>query len=204
MSLRRTGQLKLGLWYALLVSAVPSACANGVQQDFDEGEAPSAGGKGSGGALVTGGSGSVVPPPPKAGSSGTGGAASNPFGGSASTGGKATGGAGGMSGGGADNEGGSGGKATGGASGSATGGASGGSGGSGGSGSGPCACAKTLNWVDNTNITFSTGDCFKVGDATYEYVGTKTQTWANLDCNPTKQMAWCKDVGADYRFTLCP
>jgi hypothetical protein len=85
-----------------------------------------------------------------------------------------------------------------------SGGTGGASGGSGGAGSGACGCAKTVAWVDDTNISFTTGDCMTVGDVTYKYVGVRPQTWANRDCNPTAQLAWCSDVGADYKFMVCP
>ena len=50
---------------------------------------------------------------------------------------------------------------------------------------------------------FGPGDCLDVAGKLYLYTGMKAQTWANKDCNPTMQLAWCSDVGADYKFTLC-
>jgi hypothetical protein len=44
----------------------------------------------------------------------------------------------------------------------------------------------------------------KVGDATYKYTGTKAQTYANIQCNPTMQEPWCTDSGNDYKFMVCP
>jgi hypothetical protein len=205
MSLRRARQPKLRLWHAVLIIALPSACATEVQQEFDDDGDPSDAGSGSGGALVTGGNGGVIPMP-KAGSSsgGSGGSGVSPFGGTSSTGGNASSGSGGMSEGGTDSggSGGSGGKTTGG-SGGASAGSGGASAGTGGGGSGPCGCMKTLAWADNTVLNWSTGDCLTVDDATYKYVGTKMQTWANKDCNPTAQLAWCTDGGNDYKFMLC-
>lgn len=205
MSHRRARQLKLTLWHALLIAALPSACATEVQQEFDDNGDPSGPASGSGGALVTSGSGGVVPMP-KAGSStgGNGGAGvSSPFGGSSGSGGKASAGAGGTDGEGGTDSGGSGGNATGG-SGGASAGSGGASAGSGGGGSGPCGCMKTLAWADNTVLNWATGDCLTVADKTYKYVGTKAQTWANKDCNPTMQLAWCTDSGNDYKFMACP
>jgi hypothetical protein len=57
--------------------------------------------------------------------------------------------------------------------------------------------------MDNTNLAIATGDCLDVNGAIYLYTGAKPQTWANKDCNPTMQAAWCSDVGADYKFMLC-
>jgi hypothetical protein len=204
MSHLRARQLKLSLWHALLIAALPSACATEVQQEFDENGDPSGPSSGSGGALVTSGSGGVIPMP-KAGSStgGNGGSGVSPFGGTSSTGGKASAGTGGTDGEGGTDSGGSGGKATGG-SGGASGGSGGASGGTGGGGSGTCGCMKTLAWADNTVLNWATGDCLTVADKTFKYVGTKMQTWANKDCNPTMQLAWCTDSGNDYKFMACP
>jgi hypothetical protein len=207
MSYRHLAQLKLTLCRALVIAALPTACAVGVEPDFGDSTDP--GDTGGGGAGVSSGgtlplSGSTTGgQAPKAGSPSTNGGTSSPFGGSASTGGKggsASGGGGG---------GGTGGSSTGGTAGSSRGGtggsSTGGTGGSsaGGTGGGTCACPKTLVWADNTNLSFVSGDCLDVAGKIYLYTGTKAQTWANKDCNPTMQLAWCTDVGADYKFALC-
>ena len=88
------------------------------------------------------------------------------------------------------------------AGGSSTGGASAGSGGNGGGGSG-CACPKTLTWADNTVLNWASGDCLDVSGTKYLYTGAKAQTYANGQCNPTKQEAWCTDSGNDYKFMAC-
>jgi hypothetical protein len=204
MSYAGISWLKLNLCRALLLVALPTACAVGVEPtsegdgtdpDGTAGTSPA-----TGGTPGTSGSGSVLP---KAGTTGTGGSVvANPFGGSASagtsTGGSSTagtsaGGAGGAS---------SAGSSSGGSAGAA-GKGSGGSAGAGGSGTGGCACPVKKVWMDNTNLSLVTNDCVDVAGALYLYTGAKPQTWANKDCNPTMQLAWCSDMGADYKFMLC-
>lgn len=192
---RRYALFKLILGRAVLLGAMPTACAIGVEPDF--GEVPLTQNGGSGGALGgPGGSGAGAGA--KAGATSTsGGSAANPFGGSASSGGKA----GSSSGGGA-------GSSAGGSSGAAGGGAGGASGSSGsagsGGGAGGCGCTKTLTWTDNTVMNWTTGDCVTTGGKTYLYVGTKAQTYANAQCNPAKQEPWCPDMDNDYKFMACP
>jgi hypothetical protein len=195
---------KHSLSRALLLLALPLACAVGVEPEATDGgddEPPASGGGGSdtggktgGGSPGSSGSGVI----PKAGSNSSAGGTSSPFGGTSSTGGVSSAGSAGKASGGSA---GSAGSAAAGASGS--GGASGGSGGSGGSPGGVCACTKKIPWVDNTGITWVTGDCFTVGDKLFAYVGTKMQTWANGSCNPTKQDTWCPNMDTDYKFTPC-
>lgn len=200
MSLDRMAPLRPAVFKALLILALPSACATGLEPDDVAGE----GSAGSSGTEAEGGSGtagsSVIP---QAGSGSSSGSSSTAFGGTSSTGGKGGTGAGGTGSGGTA-AGGKGGSASGGAgtAGSAAGGSS--AGGSGGSSGGACSCAKTQAWVDNTTISWATGDCFTVATATYAYTGTKAQTYANGQCNPSKQEAWCADSGNDYKFMLCP
>lgn len=205
MSYAGMSWLKLDWCRALLLVALPTACAVGVDPSGEgdatppDGMAGSAGtGTSSGGTIGTAGTSAL----PKAGTTGTAGSAVvNPFGGTASAGtssggsssaGTSSGGAGGSSAG--SSHGGSAG---------AAGKGSGGSAGAGGSGSGGCACPTKKTWVDNTNLTIAPNDCVDVAGAVYLYTGVKTQTWANKDCNPTMQAAWCSDVGADYKFMLC-
>ena len=200
--LSRFAALKLTLCRTLLIAALPTACAVGVTQEDtgDMRDPVDTGGSSSGG--MPGGSGSATVLP-KAGTGSAGSAVVNPFGGTASSGGKAGSSSGGQTSAGA---GGSGGKAgsssggTGGAGGSSTGGSGGGTGGT---GTGGCACPTKKTWADNTTLAFGPGDCLDVAGAVYLYTGVKAQTWANKDCNPTMQAAWCSDVGADYKFMLC-
>jgi hypothetical protein len=201
---------------ALLALALPSACATEVKPDFeasgDTGQPTETAGTSAGGMPASAGTGTVLP---HAGTTATGGSAvTNPFGGTSSAGtasggtssaGSASGGtsSGGVAHGGTSTGGtGTGGSATGGKGGAAGAGGSG-SGGTGGAGTGGCACPTKKTWVDNTSISFVTGDCFDVASAVYLYTGTKAQTWANKDCNPAMQLAWCSDMGADYKFMLC-
>jgi hypothetical protein len=202
MSDAGTSWLKQDFCRALLLVALPTACAVGVDPTFegngtDPGTAGTAGSStGTGGTLGTSGSGSVLP---KAGTTGTGGSAvANPFGGSASAGTSAGGGS-------TAGTGGAGGASSAGSGGSAgaAGRGSGGSAGAGGSGTGGCACPVKKVWMDNTNLSLVTNDCVDVAGALYLYTGAKPQTWANKDCNPTMQLAWCSDMGADYKFMLC-
>lgn len=180
---------------ALLVVSLPLACAVGVQPEVDDATDPGMAGTtaapGGAGGSSAGASGTM----PKAGTTATNaGGGAEPFGGTGSTGGKgnATSGAGG----GGSSSGGAGGGATAGAGGSSSAGA-------GGSG-GACACGATLMWKDNASMNWVTGDCMTVSGKTYRYTGTKAQTYAHGDCNPTKQEAWCTDVGNDYKFVACP
>jgi hypothetical protein len=181
----------------LLVAALPLACAEGVDPEIYDDSSLEAGTAGM--QMGTGGSTAGAPStPPKAGTSSTSaGTSSNPFGGSTSTGGKPS--TAGGSGGSAGSTAGVGGASTGGAAG----GSSGGAGGSGGSGSG-CACTKTLTWTDNTVMNWVSGDCLSVGGKNYLYTGTKAQTYANAQCNPSMQEPWCTDMGNDYKFMACP
>lgn len=204
MSYAGISWLKQDFCRALLLVALPTACAVGVDPTFEDGGTDPDGSAGTstatGGTLGTSGSGSVLP---KAGTSSTGGGAVvNPFGGTASAGtssggtasaGSASGGAGGAS---------SAGTSSGGSAGAA-GKGSGGSAGTGGTAGGGCACPVKKTWADNTNLALVTNDCVDVAGAIYLYTGVKAQTWANKDCNPTMQAAWCSDVGADYKFMLC-
>jgi hypothetical protein len=205
MSYARFAPLKLTLLRALLIAALPTACAVGVKPDLEDtggtGQTGDTAGTSAGGMLTTtAGSGSVLP---HSGTTSTGGSAvSSPFGGTSSSG---SGGAapGGASNGGSGGSGGSGGAA--GAGGKASGGAAGAGGsggGAGGSGSG-CACPKTVMWADNMVLGFVTGNCLDVKGQLYLYTGTKAQTYANGDCNPAKQLSWCTDMGNDYKFMLC-
>jgi hypothetical protein len=189
--------MPLGLRHVLWLAAL-SACATGVQQDFVDDDNSSGGGQNTGGALMAPSEAGTSTTIPTAGSTGAGGAG-NPFGGSAGSGGKASAGSGGMAGQGGASAG------SGGAS-AGSGGASAGSGGaSAGSGGGTsCGCLATKVWTDNANISFTTNDCLTVGTATYKYVGTKAQTYANIQCNPSMQQTWCTDSGNDYKFMLCP
>ncbi|MES1183387.1 MAG: hypothetical protein ABUL60_06200 [Myxococcales bacterium] len=215
MSHARLAPLKLTLCCALLALALPSACATEVKPDFedtgDTGQPTDSAGTSAGGTPATSaGTGTVLP---HAGTTATGGTGvSNPFGGTSSSAGTAHGGtasagtaSGGTASGGVPHGGTSaGGTSTGGSAAGGKGGAGGAGGtGSGGTGTGGCACPTKKTWVDNTSISFVTGDCFDVASAVYLYTGTKAQTWANKDCNPAMQLAWCSDMGADYKFMLC-
>jgi hypothetical protein len=165
------------------------ACAVGVDQRLEDGDEPNA----AGGTLSNGGTRAASP---QAGSASSGaGLSSNPFGGTATSGGASTGGQSGASAGGAKNGGG--------ASGSAAGAGDSGAD-SGGSVNGTCACPTPLTWMDNTVLSWAPGDCLSVGATTYLYTGTKAQTYANGQCNPGKQEAWCTDSGNDYKFMVCP
>jgi hypothetical protein len=180
---------------ALLVATLPLACAVGVDPElYDDTEAPEAGTAGA--PVGSGGSAAnVAGTAPKAGTGSTSaGANANPFGGT-STGGKpnATSGAGSGSGGGGS-------AVNGGASAGGGGASSAGAGG----GGGACGCSTTLMWADNTVMNWVNGDCLTVSGKTYLYTGTKAQTYANSQCNPSKQEAWCTDMGNDYKFMACP
>jgi hypothetical protein len=193
----RPGLLKLTFAGALLIAALPTACAVGVEPDFDD--APNQGQAGSTAEGGGGQGGSGVLPIAGTTPTSTGGKASNPFGGTSSTGGSggaATAGSGGAAGG--KGGGSSGGSGTAGSGGAAT----GGGGGAGGGGAG-CACPKTLPWVDNMVLNWVSGDCLSVAGKNYLYTGTKAQTYANGACNPTKQEAWCTSVDGDYKFMAC-
>jgi hypothetical protein len=205
MSGGRVPQLKLTLQRALLIVALPTACAVEVQPNMSDegGDTGGVSGSAAGGAPLGGMAGS----PAKAGTSSTsGGSVTNAFGGTASSGGKAGSGSGGSagssggSGSGGSGKGGSGG--SGGGTAGSGGGSAGGSGGSGG-GAGGCGCKKTVPWVDNTNISWGPGDCLTLATKTYLYTGTKMQTYANIQCNPAKQETWCTDSGNDYKFMVC-
>ena len=190
----RHDPLKLVLGHALLLAALPiAACATGVEPELDD-QPLLSDDAGSGGAPAPqGGSSAGASTPPAKASSSASGSSASPFGGSAAAGGKAgsnAGGAGASSGAGS----GSGGSAGGGSAGSSSAGA-------GGSG---CACAKTLTWMDNTVMSWAPGDCMTAGSATYVYIGTKPQTYANGQCNPAKQEPWCPDTSNDYKFMACP
>jgi len=219
MSHARLAPLKLTLCCALLALALPSACATEVKPDFedtgDTGQPADTAGTSAGGTpATTAGTGMTLP---QAGTTPIGGSTvTNPFGGTSSSAGTAHGGtssagtasggtssagtaSGGTSSGGKGGASGSGGSATGGkggAGGSATGGSA-----TGGSGTGGCACPTKKTWVDNTNMNIVPGDCFDVAGAVYLYTGATTQNWANKDCNPAMQLAWC--TGSGYQFMLC-
>lgn len=199
----RFAALKLTLCRTLLIAALPTACAVGVTQEDpgDMSDQVNPGGSSSGGKLGTSGSATVLP---KAGTtSSAGSAVVNPFGGTASGGGSAGSGSGGQSSAGAAGSAGKAGSGSGGTGGAAGSSAGGSGAGTGGASTGGCACPSKKTWADNTNLSFGPGDCVDVGGALYLYTGTKAQTWANKDCNPTMQLAWCSDVGADYKFMLC-
>jgi hypothetical protein len=201
----RIAALKLTLSRAVLVAALPTACAVGVTQEDPGGmtDPVDTAGSSSGGKLGMSGSTTALPKGGMTGSAGS--AVVSPFGGTASSGGKAGSSSGGTGSGGAAGSGGKAGSSSGGTgSGGAAGGSTGGAGGStGGTGTGGCACPTKKTWADNTTLAFGPGDCLDVAGAVYLYTGTKAQTWANKDCNPTMQAAWCSDVGADYKFMLC-
>ena len=203
MSYARIAALKLTLCRTLLIAVLPTACAVGVTQEDtgDMSDPVSPGGSASGGKLGTSGSASVLP---KAGTTGSAGSAVvNPFGGTASTtGGTAGSSSGGHSSAGAGGSAGKAGSSSGGTGGAAGSSAGGSGGGTGGAGAG-CACPTKKTWADNTNLSFGPGDCLDVAGAIYLYTGAKAQTWANKDCNPTMQLAWCSDVSSDYKFMLC-
>lgn len=209
MSYARFAPFKLSLSRALLIVALPLACAAEVKPEFEDTGEPNppadTAGTSAGGTPATAGTSGL----PKAGTTSVGGTVtSNPFGGTSSAGtssggassaGTSSGGAtsGGATSGGAT----SGGSAAGGKGGAA--GSSAGGSGTGGSGTGGCACPTKKTWADNTTLAFGPGDCLDVAGAIYLYTGVKAQTWANKDCNPTMQAAWCSDMGADYKFMLC-
>lgn len=209
MSYRHFAQLKHAWLRMLLVATVPLACAVGVKPEFDDSTGDPSGGAGSAGSTAMAGhsSGGSLPfagstsggTAAKAGAAGTsggasgsGGASASPFGGTSSSGGKGGGGGGGAAG-----------AAGGGAAGAAGASGAAGAAGAAGAGTGTCACPKKLTWADNTNLSWGPGACLVVGSKTYLYTGMKAQTWANKDCNPTMQLAWCSDVGADYKFMAC-
>lgn len=185
----------------LLPGALFLSCAQGVEPDLDGTGEPN-GESGSGGGMPepTAGTGNGGSGTGQAGKA-NGGSGTNPFGGTSSTAGTGT--AGEDSGGTGGSAGGSGSMAGAGTGGSA--GGTGGASGSGGSGGGDgCGCAKTLAWMDNTPMNWSTGDCLTTGGMTYRYTGTKAQTYANAQCKPGMQELWCADMGNDYKFMLCP
>lgn len=170
-------------WRAVVFVAAPTACAVATQPDvFDEEPRPSAG---------------------SAGAAGHGGRSGTPAGGSLGTSGKggseAKSGAGGA--GGRLATGGKGGGA--GAGGTPAGNA--GSSGAGAGGNGPltCACPKPLTWQDAASLSWTRGDCLEVDDQLYLYIGTKPQTFANPECKPTRQLAWCTDTTNDFKFMAC-
>ena len=208
MSHGHFAQLKHTWCRSLLIATLPLACAVGVKPEFDDGgdDTSETAGAASGGKLGFAGA-AAAGAPAKAGSSatsggsGSAGAVASPFGGTASTGGKAGSSGGANSGGASGATGTAGGGGSGGTAGAAGGGA--GAGGAGGAGTGTCACPMKLTWADNTNLSWGPGACLDVGGKIYLYTGAKPQTWANKDCNPTMQLAWCSDVGADYKFMLC-
>jgi hypothetical protein len=195
-------QPSLSLVRLLCVACVPLACAVGVAPDVeDNGAAPDDAGSSPGGTLSIGGSAPVG----TAGKTSTGGTnPSGAFGGSASTGGKAgsaSGGAAGGATGGAASGGKAGASSSGGAAGSSS--SSGAAGaGAGGSGAG-CTCPAPVTWMDDTVISIKPGDCVDVAGAKYLYTGAKVQTWANKQCNPAQQEAWCPDSSNDYKFMAC-
>jgi hypothetical protein len=220
----RVAALKLTLCRAVLIGALPTACAVGVTQEGpgDTSDPIDTAGSSTGGMSGASGSTSALP---KAGttSSAAGTPAVNPFGGSASTAGSGSGGqssagaagsggkagsssVGGTAGSSAGGRGGttSGGTTSGGTTsgGTTSGGTSGaGTSGAGGTGSPGCACMMAKMWTDDTNLALGPGDCVDVEGAIYLYTGTKAQTWAQAACNPTMQATWCS--GADYKFMLC-
>jgi hypothetical protein len=188
----------------LLLAGLPLACAVGVSPEFeDTGGTGNDGGSSAAGTLSVSGSSSGN----VAGKPATGGTSSGAFGGTASSGGK--GGSSAAGSGGAGSTGGAGGGSAGGSAGAGgkggaggTAGAGGSSAGAGGAGAG-CACPKTLTWADNTVLNWSSGDCLDVAGTKYLYIGTRMQTYANAQCNPTKQETWCTDSGNDYKFMAC-
>ena len=201
MSVQRCARPWSSAARVLLLAGLPLACAVGVSPEVeDSGGTGNDGGSSAAGTLsVSGSSNGNV-----AGKPATGGTSSGAFGGTASTGGK-----GGSSAAGAGGAGSTSGAGGGGAGGSAGAGGKGGAGGAGGSSAGAggggagCACPKTLIWADNTVLSWSSGDCLDVAGTKYLYTGTKMQTYANAQCNPTKQEAWCTDSGNDYKFMAC-
>src|SRR6478609_5438691 len=191
---------------ALLLFVVPVACATGTQPSLDDlpivegmaGTTVEEGGSSSAGTDAGGTPGSAGTLPlagttgttagsssgGKGGSTGQGGKSGSSSGGAATAGSAGKGGTG--TGGSAGGSAGRGGTGTGGSSG----GASGGSGGSGGAGD-ACGCLTAPKpWVDNSVMSFKTGDCLTTGGKTYRYTGTKAQTYANGSCNPAKQETW--------------
>jgi hypothetical protein len=179
---------------ALLLATLPLACAVGVDPElYDETETASEAGTAGAPVGAGGSAANMAGAAPKAGTGSTSaGASANPFGGT-NTGGKpnATSGAGGGGGGGVSG-------------GASTGGGGSSSAGAGGGGGGACGCGMTLMWADNTVMNWVSGDCLTVSGKTYLYTGTKAQTYANSQCNPTKQETWCTDMGNDYKFMACP
>ncbi len=196
MSFARKASLKLTLCCAFLLAALPTACAVGVEPDFEA--VADVAGSSAGGSLGSSGSTSVIPKAGTTSTSNGGSGVASPFGGTSSSGGKAgsSGGGGGGGGGGGS------GSASAGSAGSGGSSAGSASGGTGGGGSG-CACTAPKPWADNSNLSFGPGDCVDVAGALYLYTGAKAQTWANKDCNPTMQLAWCSDGNSDYKFMLC-
>ncbi len=206
MSFARTASLKVTLCRAFLLTALPTACAVGVEPDFEADAADAdVAGSSAGGSLGSSGSTSVIPKAGTTSTSNGGSGVANPFGGTSSSGGKAGSGSSGSSGGGGGSSSAgsaSAGSASAGSAGSGGSSAGSASGGTGGGGSG-CACPAPKPWADNSNLSFGPGDCVDVAGALYLYTGAKAQTWANKDCNPTMQLAWCSDGNSDYKFTLC-
>lgn len=204
MSPAHLATLKSKLGKCLLIVALPTACAVGTEPEGNQAQPDpgSAGSSGSGidaaGTGTLAGTGNVIPNAGTGSGSGDGGK-SSAFGGSSSTGGKAGSSSAGAAG---SSSGGKGGSSSGGAGGSSAGASAGGNSGSGGGGAG-CACLVKAPWMANMVQTIKPGDCVTVTDKTYLYTGVKTQTYANDQCNPTKQEAWCIDTSNDYNFKLC-
>jgi hypothetical protein len=202
---------KLSWFRALVLVGLPVACATGVEPEPAVGDGSSAGTSAEAGSESGGGSPGSAGTLPLAGTTVSEGGKGTAFGGTtgqagkagSAAGGAATAGSGGASGGKGGSSGASG---TGGAAGrgGSGGGTSGGSGGSGG-GTGGCTCANTLMWVDNTTLNFSMGDCVTTMGKTYLYTGTKMQTYALGQCNPTAQETWCPlpPPGNGYSFMAC-
>lgn len=196
---RQRPSSSLALVRLLALGCVPLACAVGVSPEVEDNtSALGNGGSTAGGSLSIAGSDAVT----SAGKSSTAGTTSGAFGGTASTAGAAgkpasNGGGAGLA---------SGGTSSGGAGGSGggagAGGTGGGSGGTGGAGAG-CACPTTVPWMDNTVTSIKPGSCVDVAGAKYLYTGSKEQTWANKQCNPAAQEAWCPDSSNDYKFMAC-
>ena len=220
---QRIAALRLTLCRAVLIGALPTACAVGVTQEGPGGTSDPIDTAGSSHGGMPGASGSMGVLP-KAGSAGS--AAVNPFGGSASTAGSGSGGQSSAGAGGSGGKAGSNGGGAGGVAGSTAGGSGGrtsgagtsgggtsgagtsgagtsgaGTSGAGGTATGGCACPMPKTWADDTSMNFGPGDCLDVKGAIYLYTGTKAQVWAHKDCNPTMQDTWC--TSADYKFMLC-
>ena len=200
--LSRALSSKPALVRVLLLACLPLACAVGVAPEMEEnGATGDDGGTAAGGALNVSGSG----PSTTAGKTNTGGVPAA-FGGTATTGGKAgssPGGVTGSSSAGSSSAGSVSGGVGGGSAGTGGGSAGTASAGTAGSGAG-CTCPAPVAWMDDTVVDVKPGSCVDVAGARYLYGGSKTQTWANKQCNPTQQEAWCADASNDYKFTACP